>query len=51
MKRSKKFEHPEIDYVIGELMALKKQVSDLESAISRQGTFINKIASDVDGSD
>jgi len=48
MKRSS---YPEIDYVIGELMALKKQVTDLEHTISKQGTFLNKIASDVDGRD
>ncbi len=43
--------NPEIDYVIGELMALKKQVTDLEHTISKQGNFLNKIASDVDGND
>ena len=47
----KRSSSPEIDYVIGELMALKKQVDDLEHTISKQGTYLNKIASDVDGND
>ncbi len=42
---------PEIDYLVGELMALKKKVDDLEHSISKQGTYLNKLASDVDGND
>ena len=41
----------EIDYVVGEIMNLKKKISDLESTVTRQGNFINKVASDVDGND
>ena len=42
---------PEIDYLVGELMALKKKVNDLEHDISRQGGYLKKIASEVDEKD
>ena len=37
----------EIEYLMNEVIQLKKKVSLLEDSITKQGNYLNKIASDV----
>ena len=38
----------EIEYLVGEIAKLNKKINDLESVTVRQGSFLNKIASEQD---
>lgn len=38
----------EIEFLIGEMAKLNKKISDLESVTVRQGSYLNKIASEQD---
>ncbi len=40
----------EIEYLLNEVTKLNKKVSLLEDSLTRQGDYLNKIASDVDNS-
>ncbi len=38
----------EMEYLMNEVTQLKKKVSLLEDSLTKQGNYLNKIASDVD---
>jgi len=41
----------EMEYLMNEVIQLKKKVSLLEDSVTNQGKYLNKVASDVDNSD
>ena len=41
----------EIEYLLNEVTQLKKKMSLLEDSLTKQGNYLNKVASDVDNSD
>ena len=41
----------EMEYLMNEVIQLKKKVSLLEDSLTKQGNYLNKVASDVDNSD
>jgi len=40
-----------MEYLMNEVIQLKKKVSLLEDSLTKQGNYLNKVASDVDNSD